>query len=86
MWLQRQYDLVKSKLPLNNNDHVINNDHVMSHDDDVMIPEECHVINEHCARTEPIRLNRKRPCQLLRQHQLNKKQSTSARWTLGSRH
>lgn len=86
VWLQRQYDLVKSKLPLNNKiDHVINKDHVMSHDDDMM-PEECHMINEHCARTEPIRLNRKRPCQLLWQHQVIKKQSISSRWPQGGRH
>lgn len=85
-WLQRQCDLVKCKLPTNN-DHVISeDDHVISHDndDDVMSSED-HVIQEHCARTEPVRLNRKRPCQLLWQHQMTKKQS-STRWSLGNEH
>lgn len=85
-WLQQQCDLVKSKLPTNN-DHVISeDDRVMSHDNDDMMSSEDHVIHEHCARTEPVRLNRKRPCQLLWQHQMTKKQSTSTRWSLGNRH
>lgn len=84
VWLQRQYDLVKSKLPANN-DHVIRRDHVMSHDrdEDVMMSEEDHVIHDRCARTEPVRWDRKRPRQLLRQHQVIKKRLTSARWPLG---
>ena len=90
MWLQRQYDLVKSKLPANdgqmiNKDHVISENHVMSHDkeDVTMSSEEDHVIQDCCARTEPVRLNRKRPHQLLWQHQATKKQLRSTRWPLG---
>jgi len=46
-----------------------------------MISDEDHMIPEHCARTEPV--NRKRPHQLLWQHQINKPQATSNRWQLG---
>lgn len=55
-------------------------------EDDVMVSEDGLVVNERCARTEPVRLSRKRPCQLLRQHQMFKKQSTSVRWSLGNEH
>ena len=88
VWLQRQYDLVKSKLPANT-DHVINKSvDVISYnnDNDDMMSEGDHVIHEHCARTDPVKLNRKRPCQLLWQHQLMKKRSTSNRWILGNEH
>ena len=64
---------------------MIDRDHVISHDrdEDVMTSSEDHVIHDHCARTEPVRWNRKRPRQLLWQHQVIKKQLTSVRWPLG---
>ena len=84
-WLQRQCDLIKSKLP-STKDHVISgDDHVVSNDSDHVINED-QVIHEHCARTEPVRFNRKRSSQLLWQHQMVKKRSASNRWPLGGDH
>ncbi|XP_065919968.1 uncharacterized protein [Dysidea avara] len=65
--------LVKKEGCLTPNEaHVIFNEtHMISDEDDM---------TEHCARTEPV--NRKRPHQLLWQHQMNRPQTTSSRWQL----